>query len=168
MACECDARAYVDESPSRTDWSPVTSEAECVCPTKATLEPPTVRLVKVPALAVNVEAETWVALNDAVPVTFMSPKVALSALRLVNMPMFFSTLLDVSPVTFAVRLVMSDMLCLWSALAKLLVAADIMLSRPVISDVECECPSRETGFPSTVMLLASIELKFNWSNVVAA
>lgn len=41
-------------------------------------------------------------------------------------------------------------------------------SKSVISELECVCPSTETGFPSTVMPLASIVLKFNWSNDVAA
>ena len=45
---------------------------------------------------------------------------------------------------------------------------EMPLANPSISDIAWVCPSRETGFPSTVMLLASIELKFNWSKVVAA
>ena len=168
-----------------------------MCPTNATALPPTViddvtiveasmlvaskdalttvRFVNVPESAVKVEAETWVAFNDAVPVTLMSPNVAVDALtalkvpvpftvmelastliasivaeettkfvvlRFVNTPLVFSTLLEVNPLTFVARLVMSEM--------------------------PCVCPSRETALPSTVMLLASIELNFNWSKVVAA
>lgn len=53
----------------------------------------TVRFVKVPEFAVRVDAVTFVVLNDAVPVTFISPKVAVEALTEVNVPV---------PVTFIV------------------------------------------------------------------
>lgn len=43
-----------------------------------------------PEYAVKVEADTFVAFSDAVPVTFMSPKVAVDALRLTNPPLVLS------------------------------------------------------------------------------
>ena len=46
----------------------------------------TVRFVNVPESAVKVDAETWVALNHAVPVTFMSPNVAVDALTALKVP----------------------------------------------------------------------------------
>ena len=46
----------------------------------------TVRFVNVPESAVKVDAETWVALNDAVPVTLMSPNVAVDALTALKVP----------------------------------------------------------------------------------
>lgn len=74
----------------------------------------TVRFVNVPESAVNVDAETWVALNDAVPVTLMSPNVAVDALissastlvavkdadattRLVNVPVSLVIVDEVNP-----------------------------------------------------------------------
>ena len=159
------------------------SAIECPCPSNATLLPPTVKVVNEPAPAVNVEAVTFVVLNDAVPVTLMSPKVAVDALtvlkvpvpftvmelasmltasivaeettklvvlRFVNTPLVFSTLLEVNPLTFVARLVMSEMLWVCSEAAKLLVAAEMAASKPLISDAEWECPSRETALPFTV------------------
>jgi hypothetical protein len=78
------------------------------------LLPPTVNVVKEPAPAVNVEAVTFVVLNEAVPVTFMSPKVAVDALissastlvavkdadatiRLVNVPVSLVIVDEVKP-----------------------------------------------------------------------
>ena len=134
----------------------------------------TVRFVKVPESAVKVEAETWVALNDAVPVTLMSPNVAVDALtvlkvpvpftvmelasmliasiaaeettkfvalKFVNTPLVFSTLLEVNPLTLVARLVMSEMLWVCPEVAKLLVAAEMAASNPLISEAEWECPS---------------------------
>ena len=183
----------------------MTSDAGWVCPTRATALPPTimddvtiseasmfvasndalttVRFVNVPESAVKVDAETWVALNDAVPVTLMSPKVAVDALtalkvpvpftvmelastliasivaeettkfvvlRFVNTPLVFSTLLEVNPLTFVARLVMSEMAWVCPVKAKLLVAAEITASNPLISDAEWECPSSDTALPFTV------------------
>ena len=143
----------------------------------------TVRFVNVPESAVKVEAETWVALNDAVPFTLMSPKVATDALtalkvpvpftvmelasmliasidaeettklvvlRFVNTPLVFSTLLEVNPLTFVARLVMSEMSWVCSEVAKLLVAAEMAASNPLISEAEWECPSSDTALPFTV------------------
>lgn len=45
---------------------------------------------------------------------------------------------------------------------------EMPLANPSISDIAWVCPSRDTALPSTVMLLADMALKFNWSNVVAA
>ena len=176
-----------------------------MCPTNATALPPTVmddvaiaeasmlvaskdalttvRFVNVPESAVRVEAETWVAFNDAVPVTLMSPKVAVDALtalkvpvpftvmelasmliasivaeettkfvvlRFVNTPLVFSTLLEVNPLTFVARLVMSEIAWVCLEVAKPLVAAEMAASNPLISEAEWECPSSETAFPFTV------------------
>jgi hypothetical protein len=143
----------------------------------------TVRFVKVPESAVKVDAETWVAFNDAVPVTLMSPNVAVDALtalkvpvpftvmelasmliasivaeettrfvvlRFVNTPLVFSTLLEVNPLTLVARLVMSEMSWVCSEAAKLLVAAEMAASNPLISEAEWECPSSETALPFTV------------------
>ena len=172
-----------------------------MCPARATLEPPTVKFVNVPVFAVKVEAETWVAFKEAVPVTFMSPNVAVDALtalnvpvpftvmelastliasivaeettkfvvlRFVNTPLVFSTLLDVNPLTFVARLVMSEMLWVCPVKAKPLVAAVMADSSPSMSATLCPCPSRETALPSTVILVAEIALKLSWSKVVAA
>ena len=187
-----------------------------MCPTNATALPPTVmdevviaeasmlvaskdalttvRFVNVPVSAVKVEAETWVAFNDAVPVTLMSPNVAVDALtalkvpvpftvmelasmlsasivaeettklvvlRFVNTPLVFSTLLEVNPPTLVARLVMSEMAWVCSEAAKLLVAAEIAASNPLISDAEWECPSRETLLPLTVTEVAAMSVAEN-------
>ena len=65
-------------------------------------------------------------------------------LRFVNTPLVFSTLLDVNPLTFVARLVISEMAWVCLEDAKPLVAAEISYDNPSTSDVEWVCPSRET------------------------
>jgi hypothetical protein len=48
--------------------------------------------VNVPESAVKVDAETWVALNEAVPVTLMSPNVAVDALTALKVPVPFTVM----------------------------------------------------------------------------
>lgn len=72
------------------------------------------------------------------------------------------------PDTIPDRFVTSAITCLWPFWEKLVVAALIAAPSPSISEAEWVCPSSDTELPFTVMEEASIELKFNWSNEVAA
>ena len=124
-----------------------------MCPTNATLEPPTVNVVNVPEPAVNVEAVTFVVLNDAVPVTFMSPNVAVDALissastlvavkdadattRFVKVPVSLVIVDEVNPDSSG---------CVWFE------DANAVVSKSVISDMTCVCPTRATLVPFTWM-----------------
>jgi hypothetical protein len=85
-----------------------------------------------------------------------------------NEPDDFDTVVFVMPATIPDRFVTSAMTCVCPFYEKLVVAALIAAPSPSISEALWVCPSSDTALPFTVMSLASIELKFNWSNVVAA
>lgn len=100
----------------------------------------TKRLVNEPVVAVNVDAATFVAENVAESVTTRLPKVAVS----------FSIVLASIPDRIGDRPDTSAIECPCPMLAKLLVAAEIAASSPLISEAECACPSSDTDDPFTV------------------
>jgi hypothetical protein len=95
--------------------------------------------------------------------TFEPPTV-----NVLNEPDDFDTVVFVMPATIPDKFVTSAMACLCPFYEKFCVAAETNASSPSISEAEWVCPSSDTAFPFTFMSEASIELKFNWSNEVAA